>query len=244
VKLKRESKPRWVIILGSVAALLLAFAAILYSQFRDTAAQFVRLREYRQDPAAHSDWAMRVGEPCGDAPFLQPTDGYLAFSWGARYRGGRRHQGLDIFGPDGIGETAVVAVHDGYLTRLPHWLSAVIIRLPEDPLNPGRSIWTYYAHMADEAGESFIVDDFPPGTEEKFVAAGTLLGFQGNYSGDLTRPTGLHLHFSIVEDDDEGSFKNELEFGNTIDPSPYLGFEVSADDLRDGIARCDQDGTL
>lgn len=239
MKLQGDRRPRWLLIVGSGLVLLLALGALAYIQFRNTATQFARLREYRQDPEAHSDWALHVGEPCGGAPFLQPSEGFLAFPWGARYRDGRRHQGLDIFGPGEIGETPAVAAHDGYLTRLPHWRSAVIIRLPEDPLDPGRSIWTYYAHMADESGNSFIVDDFPPGTEGKYVTAGTLLGYQGVYSGDLARPTGLHLHFSIVEDDGEGSFKNELEFANTIDPSPYLGFSVSGEGLGSGIGRCD-----
>jgi murein DD-endopeptidase MepM/ murein hydrolase activator NlpD len=238
MKIKPDTRPRWQLVLGSAAVVLIVAGAFAYSQLRNTAAQFARLREYREDPGGHADWAMHAGEPCADAPFLQPTDGYLAFPWGARYRNGRKHQGLDIFGPASVGETEVVAAHDGYLSRLPHWRSAVIIRLPEDPLNPGRSIWTYYAHMADELGNTFIVDEFPPGTEGKFVTAGTLLGHQGIYSGDLERPTGLHLHFSIVEDDGQGSFKNELEFGNTIDPSPYLGFAVSAEGLGTSIARC------
>lgn len=239
MKLRGESRPRWLEPLAALGVLLLALALIAYSQFRDSTAQFARLRAYRLNPAAHADWTLLAGEPCGEAPFLQPTDGYLAFPWGARYRDGRRHQGIDIFGPEGLGETRVVAAYDGYLTRLPHWRSAVIIRIPEDPLNPGRAIWTYYAHMADEAGNSFIVEQFPPGTSELFVTAGTLLGFQGIYSGDLSRPTGLHLHFSIVEDDPHGDFKNELEFGNTLDPSPYLGFEVSAGGLGTDIARCE-----
>ena len=156
-------------------------------------------------------------------------------------RAAHRHQGIDIFGPtgpDGLGETTVIAAYSGYLTRLPTWHSAVIIRIPQDPLEPGRQIWTYYTHMADADGASFIDPVFPPGTSEVFVAAGTHLGYQGNYSADPSNPTGLHLHFSIVLDDGKGGFKNELEIQNTLDPSPYLGFDVNAKTVGEAIAVC------
>jgi murein DD-endopeptidase MepM/ murein hydrolase activator NlpD len=92
--------------------------------------------------------------------------------------------------------------------------------------------------MADPYGNSFIVDDFPPGTTDRFVKAGTLLGYQGNYSADPNNPTGIHLHFSIVKDDGKGYFKNELEIKNTFDPSPYLGIELNADIVSVGVATC------
>jgi hypothetical protein len=104
----------------------------------------------------------------------------------------------------------------------------VIVRVPEDPLQPGRQIWTYYTHMANPDGASYIAEDFPPGTEEVFVEAGTLLGYQGNYSGTPGNPTGVHLHFSVVLDDGQGGFRNELEIRNTLDPSPYLGLPLNA----------------
>jgi len=201
----------------------------------------VRVRQYWQDPGAHSDWSLQAGVQCGDAPFVAPTDGYVGFFWGDSFRPGRRHQGLDIFGPSGpygLGETRVVAVYDGYLTRLPDWRSAVIVRIPHDPLQPDRQIWTYYTHMADPEGNSFIDPAFPPGTSEVFVSAGSFLGYQGNFSADPDNPTGMHLHFSIVQDDGKGGFKNELEIRNTLDPSLYLGFEVNAGNVGDSIAVC------
>ena len=79
---------------------------------------------------------------------------------------------------------------------------------------------------------------FPPGTYDQFIKAGTLLGYQGNYSADPDNPTGIHLHFSIVEDDGKGNYKNELEFNNTIDPSLYFGMELNADRVGDGIIAC------
>jgi murein DD-endopeptidase MepM/ murein hydrolase activator NlpD len=170
-----------------------------------------------------------------------PTDGYIGFLWGSSFRPGHAHQGIDVFGPsgpNGLGETPVVAASDGYLTRLSDWKSSLIIRIPSDPLNPERQIWTYYTHLADSTGRSFIEPGFPQGSEEIFVKAGTLLGYQGNYSADPDNPTGMHLHFSIVLDDGQGGFRNELEIKNTLDPSPYLGIEVNADDVGDAVSVC------
>ena len=92
--------------------------------------------------------------------------------------------------------------------------------------------------MADAEGNSFIRPDYPPGTYEQFVEAGTLLGYQGNYSADPANPTGVHLHFSIVLDDGEGSFRNELEYRNTLDPSPYLGVELNGKRIGSEVAVC------
>ena len=94
--------------------------------------------------------------------------------------------------------------------------------------------------MADEAGNSFISDDFPAGTNEKFVSAGTLLGYQGNYSGTPGNPTGIHLHFSIVKDDGQGKFLNELMINNTIDPSPYFQMNLNAHDNQGTIPACNE----
>lgn len=191
-------------------------------------ARSARVWEWLKNPQAHPDWAVQAGERCGDAPFQVPTSGLIGFLWDDSFRPGHRHSGLDIFGGSQAGITPVHAAYDGYLTRLADWKSTVIIRIPSDPLQPGRQIWTYYTHMASPAGESFVDAAFPPGTSEVFVPAGTLLGYQGNYSGTPGNPTGVHLHFSIVLDDGNGSFRNELEIANTLDPSPYLGIALNA----------------
>ena len=153
------------------------------------------------------------------------------------------HQGLDIFGGGEPGITAVYAAYDGYLTRLPDWKSSLIIRIPSDPLHPGSQIWTYYTHMADENGKSYINPDFPAGTEDVFVKAGTLLGYQGNYSGTPNHPVGVHLHFSIVKDNGSGRFLNELEIENTLDPSPYFNLPLNGKDNKDEIPVCGGVGT-
>ena len=191
-------------------------------------ARSARVWEWLKNPQAHPNWAVQAGERCGDAPFQMPTSGLIGFLWDDSFRPGHRHSGLDIFGGSQAGITPVHAAYDGYLTRLADWKSTVIIRIPSDPLQPGRQIWTYYTHLASPAGESFVNAAFPPGTSEIFVPAGTLLGYQGNYSGTPGNPTGVHLHFSIVLDDGNGSFRNELEIANTLDPSPYLGIALNA----------------
>jgi hypothetical protein len=71
------------------------------------------------------------------------------------------------------------------------------------------------------------VDSFPPGTGEKYVEQGTLLGYTGDYNGNAARTIWVHLHFSIVKDDGNGRYANELEFENTVDPSPYLGMALN-----------------
>lgn len=217
---------RLLVLVG--VGILLAVGYQTYRWFASQGSRSPRVMAWLRDPAAHPDWAVRAGERCGDAPFLLPTDGFIGFLWGDSFRPGHRHQGLDIFGGGGVGQTPVIAAYPGYLTRLPDWRASLIIRIPKDPLHTGRQIWTYYTHMADSAGNSYISPQFPPGTSEVFVKAGTRLGYQGNYSGDPDNPVGIHLHFSIVRDDGRGRFRNELEFENTLDPSPYLGLPVDA----------------
>jgi hypothetical protein len=50
---------------------------------------------------------------------------------------------------------------------------------------------------------------------------------------------GVHLHFSIVEDDGNGHFKNELDIHNTLDPSPYLGMPLNGYNNRDQVPLCE-----
>ncbi|MEW6505187.1 MAG: M23 family metallopeptidase [Chloroflexota bacterium] len=197
---------------------------------RRTSARTTRVVQFIRSPQTYADWMVRANTRCEGAPFTFPTDGYIGFLWDDSFRPGHRHTGLDIFGGTPPGQTPVYAAYDGYLTRLADWKSTVIIRIPRDPLHPTRQIWTYYTHLADEQGNSLIVPQFPPGTSEVFVEQGTLLGFQGNFSGTPGAPVGVHLHFSIVKDDGEGHFLNELEIGNTYDPSPYFNLRLNAND--------------
>ena len=229
---------RSMMFLGILATAILTAAITAYYLYRPNAPRINKFRQWRQNPASHPDWKLAAGSQCSPAPFLFPTDGFAGFLWGDSFGFGHTHQGVDIFAGTGVGITPVVSAYPGYLTRLTEWKSAVIVRVPEDPLRPGQQIWLYYTHMADQFGNSFIADDFPAGTTEKLIEAGTFLGYQGNYSGDPNNPVGVHLHFSIVEDDGNGKFKNELEIRNTLDPSPYLGLPLNGYENRDQVPVC------
>jgi len=221
---------------------LIGLGIFLYQSLRPRLSQSTHIWEWFQDPGAHPEWAMRAGIRCGDAPFIFPTDGFIGFVWDDSFQAGHRHQGIDVFAGTEAGVTPVVAAYPGTLTRLPDWKSSVIVRIPSDPLQPGRQIWIYYTHMADANGVSYISSAFPPGTYEVPVEAGTLLGYQGNYSGDPYNPTGVHLHFSIVLDDGQGNFRNELDIRNTLDPSPYLGLPLNASTSTGEVIVCDSGG--
>ncbi|MEM7129899.1 MAG: M23 family metallopeptidase [Chloroflexota bacterium] len=204
--------------------------------------QISRLRTWFNDAASHPTWSLTAGTRCGDAPMLIPTHGYLGFGWDDSFRPGHRHSGLDIFGPDPENNvTPIVAAYDGYLTREGGWKSTVIIRHPNFPLgevNPTlntQQIWTYYTHMASADGAvSYIDEAFPPGTFEVFVEEGTLLGRQGNWSGSPGRPTGRHLHFSVVKSKIDGGYYDEREIDNTFEPTQFLGLTQD----NSGIWRC------
>lgn len=201
------------------------------------------IRKWFTAPQQRPELITVGGVACEDAPFILPSEGFIGLLWAdpARpYNVLRRHTGIDIFGDGDSGTVANYAAYDGYLTRLPDWKSTVIIR-HDDPLNAGETIWTYYTHMANEDGsQSYIVDDFPPGTGGVWVEQGTLLGYQGTFSG--TGPAiGMHLHFSIVKPDEDELFLNEAILENTIDPSPYLGLPLNINDMPGRPIRCSEE---
>jgi hypothetical protein len=212
---------------------------LIYRGYRSNTLRMARVITWLRDPFSHPELMVQAGERCGDAPFAIPTDGFIGYLWDDSFRIGHHHQGIDIFSGTPGEITPVVAAYPGYLTRMSDWKSSLIIRIPDDPINPGHQIWTYYTHMASPEGESFIVSDFPPGTQEVYVEAGTLLGYQGNYSGTPGNPVGVHLHFSIVKDDGQGRFKNELEIENTLDPSPYFGLQLNAGHNTGEVPSCE-----
>jgi len=228
----------WLALVFLLLVLLGAF--LLFVRVDGRGLRTERVWSWLNNPGSHPEWVVQAGQRCGDAPFSLPTSGFIGYLWDDSFRVGHRHQGLDIFGGTENNVTPVVAAYSGYLTRLPDWKSSLIIRIPSDPLNPGRQVWIYYTHMADPQGNSFVADQFPPGTEEVYVEEGTLLGNQGNFSGDPNNPVGVHLHFSIVRDDGFGSFLNELEIENTLDPTPYLGLPLNARHISNEVPVCAQ----
>ncbi len=212
-------------LLAVVVLLLICVAFLLGPSFFQTGISRFR---YLQNPDSGALTVATDLARCLGSPFVFPTQGWTGVLYGDNILGTVNHSGLDIFGLESNGVTPVYAVYDGYVPRLPAWTSAVIIRHPEDPLVPGRQIWTYYTHLADTAGNDYIIDQIPPGTFELEVKQGTLLGYQGDYNGLSWRPIDTHLHFSIVLDDDHGNFLNETDIANTIDPSPYLGMRLNS----------------
>ncbi|HMQ51264.1 MAG TPA: M23 family metallopeptidase [Anaerolineae bacterium] len=210
-------------LLGLVAVCLILFWCTSLPRLRE-AGQYI---QFKQTPDTVELPVATDLEQCIGAPFALPTSGWIGIVYGDSILGVQNHSGLDVFGLQGNGVTPVYAAYDGYLTRYPEWTSAVIIRHPNDPLQPGRQIWTYYTHMADETGRSYILEQIPPGTVELPVKKGTLLGFQGDYNGNTWRAIDTHLHFSIVLDDGHGKFLNETDLNNTLDPSPYLGMRLN-----------------
>lgn len=239
---RKKSQSRLMLWAGvlMIGMILLGGVFFVYRYLMDSdSSRWLKYRSYVQDRSQFEDILLHPGMRCGNAPFAFPTTGVIFGLWDQSYRPGHRHSGLDIFAGTEPGATPVYAVYPGYLSRKVDWISTVIIRHPNDPLQPARQIWTYYTHMASEDGStSFVSQDFPPGTEEVFVEAGTFLGYQGNFSGTPNNPTGLHLHFSIVKDDGYGNFLNELEIDNTYDPSPYFNLMLNQKDNPEGFPVC------
>ncbi|HNW95601.1 MAG TPA: M23 family metallopeptidase [Anaerolineaceae bacterium] len=228
---------RGKIILGAALAGLVALAGFsLYRAYlgKRSAAVIAFIRA----PEKHADWKMSALARCGDAPFSFPSEGFVGYLWGDSFKPFQKHQGIDIFAGTAVGLTPVYAPYDGYLTREEGWKSSLIIRVPDDPLHPGTQIWLYMTHLADPQGKGLISADFPPGTREAPVRRGDLLGYQGNYSGNPDSPTGVHLHFSIVRDNGSGKYLNELEFTNTLDPSPYFNLPLNGSSNKDVIPLC------
>lgn len=225
------------VALGLVLSVLLAAVAYFLFVYRPGGRRAAQLFVWLRDPSPDAAFVIAPGSRCGNAPFIFPTTGVVGFLWDDSFQLGHRHQGIDIFSGTPVDFTPVIAAYPGYLTRLPDWKSSVIIRVPSDPLQPGRQIWVYYTHMADPQGNSFISSDFPPGTYEKPVQLGTMLGRQGDYSGDPNNPVGVHLHLSIVKDQN-GHFMNELDINNTFDPSPYFGLALNGRQNPDKLPIC------
>lgn len=235
---------RWwsKLVVGGLSIGFLALVGIIglyvYSRSQTNSPEYIG--RWFNDETARDKLTTNLREPCPNAPFLLPSSGLIGLLWrdpAGPYNIFQRHSGIDIFGDGPEGTVPVFAAYDGYLTRLDNWVSAVIIQ-HNDPLQPGRTIWTYYTHMASAGGNSYISALFPQGTRQRFVEQGEFLGYQGTYNGGSVRGIGMHLHFSIVLSEADGTFKNEADAANTLDPTPYLGMEVNIDELPVRPIRC------
>lgn len=227
--------PRYRVIKVFLVAGLLFLSVLLFnrishllSSFKDPRSQTF-IQWMQGDQKEREELLTVQRQACPGAPFILPADGFIGLLYSdprGPYSEAQPHQGIDIFSNREPGLTPVYAAYDGFVRREPDWQSTIIMRVPQDPLQPDRQIWLYYTHMADREGNDFIVDSFPPGTEEIFVEQGTLLGYTGDYNGASLRNIMVHLHFSIVLDDGRNHYLNELDIANTLDPSPYLGMNL------------------
>lgn len=223
---------------GGLALILVVGVLYVFFTVQQRSVRIRRIGEFFADPSTKADWQVTGGERCGDAPMLIPSTGYLGVGYGDGLPPLYEHTGYDIFSPAGADNiTPIYSAYDGYLTREADWLSTVIIRHPDfenlsdyADLPDGEQIWTYYTHMASADGSvSFVEPDFPAGTYEVFIPAGTLLGYQGTWSGRQGDPVGLHLHFSIPVSTASGGYTNETRIENTLDPLPFLGLTENED---------------
>jgi murein DD-endopeptidase MepM/ murein hydrolase activator NlpD len=102
----------------------------------------------------------------------------LSNTWGAARSGGRRHEGIDIFGPRG---GAVYSVTRGIVDDVgTNRLGGKVVWV----LGPGGH-WHYYAHL----------DNYGAITRGDVIAAGTIVGYVGD-SGNA-KGTPPHLHYGI-----------------------------------------------
>jgi hypothetical protein len=172
-------------------------------------------------------------EACPEAPWRLPTRSELGMWWVSRQ--------LAFMGQGYENIVPVYAVADGLLTRELDWQDAVAIE-HDDPLRPGEKVWTFYGGMASGVeDESFVVPEFPPGSDGLPVERGQLLGYQGQRFGQPGMPIWVHLQFAVVPALADGSFPAEVVGvgaqeepmpggkgpGGPLDPSPYLGTEGS-----------------
>lgn len=170
--------------------------------------------------------AAAVGETCPGAAWRLPTEAARGLQ--------AEPNGLMFFGGGVEGALPVVAVADGRLTRRSDWLDAVAIE-HEDPLQPGATVWTYYADLAGSNGlTSHIAPEFALGTVGEPVRAGQVVGFQGTWSGRKLWPTWVHARVAVVRGPAPGVFPEALTPEVLVDPAPYFNLEalVSGGTLR------------
>ena len=129
------------LILSTLFVVSIVGGYFIYRGMRSSGTRSMLLMQMFRGNTSLADYTVLEGTRCGDAPFIMPTNGVIGYLWDDSFRPGHRHQGIDIFGGEGLNVTPVIAAYDGYLSRLPDWTSTVIMRVPSDPLNPGQQIW-------------------------------------------------------------------------------------------------------
>jgi len=132
---------RWLLI---PLLVVLASGSIYYilTRVNRTGPRTRRVISFIRNPQKHTDWITPALSRCQEnTPFTFPSEGFIGYLWNDSFRPGHRHQGIDIFAGTPPGVIPVYAAYDGYLTRQSDWKSSLIIRIPDDPLDPTRQIW-------------------------------------------------------------------------------------------------------
>lgn len=154
---------------------------------------------------------------CPGAAWQLPNDAATGVLW--------NQNGLNFYGWGQEGKVPVYAATDGLLTRNQDWFDTVAI-LSDDPLNPGRQVWTIYSNMGGSDGfTSFVAEDFPPGVTNVPVRKGQIVGYQGTWNGRPGWATWLHVLFAVLRAD-SADFPAEVTPEMVLDPRPYLGIEL------------------
>src|SRR4030042_1035565 len=94
-------RPRLLLVPVVIVAIGTA-AVFLYANYHPSGLRAVRVFAWLRSPEPDDGRVMHIGDRCGDAPFTFPTTGIAGFLWGDSFRLGHRHQGIDIFGGNGV----------------------------------------------------------------------------------------------------------------------------------------------
>jgi hypothetical protein len=140
------------------------------------------------------------GGSCPATPWRLPTTAPMGLYWWDGQ--------ILMLGHGKTGAPPVYAIADGTLYQFPGWDTAVAIQ-HKDPLNPNRVIWSFYGDMAAgfDPGNSYLMQhDSGEGIP---VMAGDLIGYQGRWLGP-DQQTWVHLRFTLLPGNPEGSFPQEL----------------------------------
>jgi len=135
-----------ILLLVTLLSFYLLLQAIGYFRFTFDPRSRAFLQWAGGNSETRADLITAQREACPGAPFILPADGFIGLLYAdprGPYSSRRPHQGIDIFSPTGIGVTPVYAAYDGYITREDDWVSTLIQRVPDDPLQPGRQICFY-----------------------------------------------------------------------------------------------------
>jgi murein DD-endopeptidase MepM/ murein hydrolase activator NlpD len=130
-------------------------------------------------PGAADVQSLAFGGVDAPGPVCQPiSHGRLTDTFGAPRSGGRRHEGIDIFAPQG---TPIHAIASGTVVQgFSNSLGGVVVRIQGDD---GR--YYYYAHLKPGSQSHLHVGEH--------VNAGQVIGGVGHTGDAATTPTHLHL---------------------------------------------------